>query len=340
MKNALEYGEETLFWHIPQHSEARPLVYRYGVLARTGNRKITMISTKTFAPQIAAAAAAALAIVGLVLPTIVSAQDIPSYAQPSRDESIQGRIASVNGTFNISVRDDRGFVDNVELHQGTIINPTGLTLEAGMSVTVLGVSNGGEFDANEIDTPYNYDGPLPVPVYIGPGWWYPGFAYGYGPSFGLSLFFGNGGFGFEHHRFYGRPFAYNGRGFVPSGGFVGVRAPLGGSRAIEPAGRAPQGAWRSFSTSRAGFSAPAGTTRGYSGATTRGYSGATTRGYSGATTRGYSGATTRGYSGATTRGYSGATTRGYSGGSRGSTGAARSSGRTSSPAARGGGHGH
>jgi len=99
-----------------------------------------MMRIKSFAPPLAAAA---LAIAGLVHPTNASAQDVPSYAQPGRDESIQGRIASVNGTFNISVRDNRGFVDNVELHQGTIINPTGLTLAAGMSVTIIGVGNGG-----------------------------------------------------------------------------------------------------------------------------------------------------------------------------------------------------
>src|ERR1700761_6814265 len=130
-----------------------------------------MMSIKSFAPRLAATA---LAIAGLVLPAIASAQGMPSYAAPNQGETIQGRIVSVNDTFNISVRDDRGFVDNVELHQGTIINPTGLTLAPGMAVTIAGVANGNEFDANEIDTPYNYDGPVPVPYYYGPGWWYPG----------------------------------------------------------------------------------------------------------------------------------------------------------------------
>jgi hypothetical protein len=292
-----------------------------------------MKSIKSFAPPLAAAA---LAVVGLVLPTIASAQDIPSYAQPSRDESIQGRIVSVNGTFNISVRDNRGFVDNVELHQGTIINPTGLTLEAGMTVTILGVGNGGAFEATEIDTPYQYDGPLPEPVYLGPGWWYPGYGYGYGPSFGLTLFFGGRGWGFEHRPFYGRPFAYNGRGYVPSGGFIGTRVPLGGGRAIQPITRAPQGAWRSFATSRSGFTAPRSTL----GGTSRGYAGGTSRGYAGGASRSYSGGASRSYSGGASRSYSGGASRSYAGGSRGSTGAARSSGRSSSSASRGGGGGH
>ncbi len=237
-----------------------------------------MMSIKSFAPRLAAAA---LSIAGLVLPTIASAQDVPSYAQPNREETIHGRIASVNGTFNISVRDDRGFVDNVELHQGTIINPTGLTLEAGMSVTVIGVGNGGEFDANEIDTPYSYSGPYPEPVYLGPGWWYPGYAYGYGPSFGLTLVFGGGGFYYRHAPFYGRPFAYNGHHFVPG---PAARVTLGGARGVEPVTRAPLGAWRSFSTSRGGYTAP----RGYATGASRYPTGAS-RGYSTGASRTYGG---------------------------------------------------
>ncbi len=300
-----------------------------------------MMSIKSFAPRLAAAV---VAVAGLVLPTIASAQDVPSYAQPNRDETIQGRIASVNGTFNISVRDDRGFIDNVELHQGTIINPTGLTLAPGMNVTIAGVNNGGEFDANEIDTPYHYDGPLPEPVYLGPGWWYPGFAYGYGPSFGLSLFFGNGGWGFEHRPFFGHPFAWNGRGFVRGGGpVVGVRGPLGSARATEPVRRAPQGAWRSFATSRAGFTqrgVTGGTARSFSGGTSRSYNGGAARSYSGGASRSYSGGASRSYSGGASRSYSGGASRSYSGGaSRSYSSGSRGSARTSSSSRGGGGHG-
>ncbi len=153
-----------------------------------------------------------LAVAGLMLPVVASAQ--PSYAQPSNassDETIQGRIASIDGTFNLSLSDDRGFVDSIELHQGTIINPTGLTLAAGMSVTITGYAEGSVFEANEIDTPYDYSGPAPVPTYYGDGWWYPGYEYGYGPSFLLSLNFFGGGYHFEHQRFTGRP--WDGRGF-------------------------------------------------------------------------------------------------------------------------------
>lgn len=147
--------------------------------------------------------AAALA-VGAFAPLAASAQGAPSYARPSSEQTIHGRIASINGTFNITVRDDAGYLDNVELHQGTIINPTGLTLAPGMTVTVLGYNAGSAFAANEIDTPYHYAGPRPVPVYIGPGWWYPGFAYGYGPSFSLAFGFGPDR-GFVRRPFVGRP---------------------------------------------------------------------------------------------------------------------------------------
>ena len=63
------------------------------------------------------------------------------------------------------VRDVRGYVDNVTLHQGTIINPTGLTLAPGMVVSILGYNAGPFFAANEVDTPYTYT--YGVPYYAG-----------------------------------------------------------------------------------------------------------------------------------------------------------------------------
>ena len=126
---------------------------------------------------------------------VLSAQaalaQVPSYARGSGEQSIAGRVISINGTWNISVRDDNGYIDSVELHQGTIINPTGLTLGPGMRVMILGYNAGSVFEANEIDTPYHAVA-VPVPVYYGPGWWYPGYAYGYGPSFSLRISTGPG----------------------------------------------------------------------------------------------------------------------------------------------------
>lgn len=134
----------------------------------------------------------AAVVLGAALPKLAAAAELPSYARPvspNSDDVISGIIASIDDKYEITVRDDRGFVDDVRLHQGTIINPTGLTLQPGMRVTIFGYNAGAWFEANQIDTPYRYI-PRPVPVYYGPGWWYPGFPYGYGPSFGLVV---NGG---------------------------------------------------------------------------------------------------------------------------------------------------
>lgn len=132
--------------------------------------------------------AAAAALSTAFVPVTAVAQP-PSYARPAAPSSsdvINGSIASIDGKYAITVHDDRGFIDDVHLHQGTIINPTGLTLAPGMRVTIFGYNAGSWFEANEIDTPYHYV-PRPVPVYIGPGWWYPGFPYGYGPSYTLVV---------------------------------------------------------------------------------------------------------------------------------------------------------
>lgn len=141
--------------------------------------------------------AAALASVALISPLTANAQDQPSYARPpaGTDNSIKGRIQSIDGAYHLTVLDDRGFFDSVQLHQGTIINPTGLSLASGMSVTITGYNAGSTFDANEIDTPYAYDGP----VYYGG---YPGYNYGF--------YFGD--------RFHG---GYRYRGGFYGGGFHG-----------------------------------------------------------------------------------------------------------------------
>jgi hypothetical protein len=134
--------------------------------------------------------AAALAALILAMPLVAQAQDddIPSYAQPgavSEDDQIHGRIVSFDGEYGLQVRDERGFVDNVQLHQGTIINPTGLTLAPGMIVSIDGYNAGPYLAANEIDTPYTfYDD---VPYYNGYPW------YHWGPSISLGFFFGNAG---------------------------------------------------------------------------------------------------------------------------------------------------
>ena len=204
---------------------------------------------QTFIPRLLGAAIAATA---LITPAIASAQDVPSYAGGAQDQQIQGTISAINGTWNITVADASGYNDSVELHQGTIINPTGLTLEPGMNVTIDGYADGSNFDAMEIDTPYQYEGPPPAAVYYGPGDWYPGYAYGWGPSF--SLFFDFGG-----HRFEQRPFFFDGAArhaiAPPSGwesrphGFIGNAGNVSGSQ-------------RGFTQTR-GYAAPVQQTRSF-----------------------------------------------------------------------------
>jgi len=119
----------------------------------------------------------------------VAAQTAPTYAQeqnPAGDDAqIRGRIRAFDGDYSVQVTDENGYSDNVELHEGTIINPTGLTLAPGMVVSILGYNAGSYFAANEIDTPYSYD--AGVPYYGGHPWDY------YGPSVQLGFFFGNTG---------------------------------------------------------------------------------------------------------------------------------------------------
>jgi hypothetical protein len=135
----------------------------------------------------------ACGVCGIVGPGSAMAESPPpSYASPlptyaTAEQTIHGRIASIDGQYSLTVHDDNGYLDTIALHHGTIINPTGLTLAPGMSVTIIGYNGGSAFVANEIDTPYTYAGPFPTTVYYGPGWWYPGFAYGYGPSYGLIV---------------------------------------------------------------------------------------------------------------------------------------------------------
>jgi hypothetical protein len=96
------------------------------------------------------------------LPGRAIAQTQPSSESTSPTQTIHGHIMAVDGPFNIRIRDDQGYEDYVELHRGTIITPTGLTLTVAMDVKVMGYTNGSVFEANEIDTRYTYAGPPPI----------------------------------------------------------------------------------------------------------------------------------------------------------------------------------
>ncbi|MGH7737027.1 MAG: hypothetical protein ACREMP_04030 [Candidatus Tyrphobacter sp.] len=100
----------------------------------------------------------------------------PSYAV--HQARIVGTVRSFNGAYTMYVRDRHGNLDRVELHQGTIITPTGLTLRAGMQVTVYGHADGPVFVADDIETPYRYV-PYPYPNWEGAPWGW-GFRWGWG----------------------------------------------------------------------------------------------------------------------------------------------------------------
>ena len=136
---------------------------------------------------IASAAAAALLLGAAPVAALAqTAAPAPSYARSGGD-TIKGTIASIDGKYTISVRDDRGFIDNVTLHDGTIINPTGLRLAPGQSVTIAGNPAGHTFDADEIDTPYV--------IYGAPYAYYPYYPY---PAYALGFRFGGPRFGFGY----------------------------------------------------------------------------------------------------------------------------------------------
>jgi hypothetical protein len=113
---------------------------------------------------------------------------------------VHGRVTAFDGGYSLTVRDEKGYIDNVRLHPGTIINPTGLTLAPGMVVSVLGYNAGSYFSANEVDTPYQFVGAYPY--YAGHPWNY------YGPSVSLGFFFGSGGW--WHGGYFGGGYHYAG----------------------------------------------------------------------------------------------------------------------------------
>ena len=91
---------------------------------------------------------ALLVLAALVVPAPAFAQASPSvqYEQVAGSEVVTGRISAAQ-PYNLWI----GGV-HVNMHDGTIINPTGLTLQPGMRVRILGYWNGdGTFEANQID---------------------------------------------------------------------------------------------------------------------------------------------------------------------------------------------
>ncbi len=147
----------------------------------------------TFARGALAAIVLTSGVDGIAAAQTVPSGALPPYATPATDQEIRGKISAVTGKYTLLVRDERGYIDSVTLHQGTIITPTGLTLEPGMQVTITGTPAGATFDANQINTPYTVTVVQGLyPFYgagfgWGPGWgrwgWGWGAGWGWGPGY-------------------------------------------------------------------------------------------------------------------------------------------------------------
>jgi hypothetical protein len=143
--------------------------------------------------RILPAVAASITLLGL--PSIGLAQEpMPSYAT-TKVETIRGTVSSFNGTYTMYVRDVRGYIDNVTLHKGTIINPTGIRLQPGFAVTISGRTSGSTFLADQIDTPYRVVYGYGYPYY--PYYPYPAFNVGIGFGWGWGGWGGWGGRGWR-----------------------------------------------------------------------------------------------------------------------------------------------
>jgi hypothetical protein len=94
----------------------------------------------------------ALIIASLALPAAARA-DSYSFATHSGDQTLHGVIASIDGKYALTVRNDRAGSEKVMLHGGTVIDPTGLQLMPGMQVTISGHPDATTFDADKIEAP-------------------------------------------------------------------------------------------------------------------------------------------------------------------------------------------
>lgn len=96
------------------------------------------------------AAAGALLICGLAAP--VAAQQTTFTGQSLGDQRVDGIVVRFKeGTYELGLRDDRGNLDTVELHNRTIIFPIGADLTPGQRVSIVGRADGTSIVANEID---------------------------------------------------------------------------------------------------------------------------------------------------------------------------------------------
>lgn len=89
--------------------------------------------------------AAAAGLIGAIL---AAPQVAP--AQPFADEHIRGTVESFDGQERLTLRDERGFQDDVAIGHDTRILPRGTRLAAGMRIAITGYNGGKWFDAVSI----------------------------------------------------------------------------------------------------------------------------------------------------------------------------------------------
>ncbi|HEV3157204.1 MAG TPA: hypothetical protein VGZ00_07645 [Candidatus Baltobacteraceae bacterium] len=123
--------------------------------------------------------------VGLFL-LVTALTAAPTFAATAGQASFSGMVTAFDGKYDLHVQNADGNIREIHLHRGTIISPTGLTLQAGMQVRILGIEDGAVVDAAEVETPYHaiasvspyapYSGSLSVGLkdpygYVGPQQW-------------------------------------------------------------------------------------------------------------------------------------------------------------------------
>jgi hypothetical protein len=95
--------------------------------------------------------AAAIA-VALTLPAAASAA-MSSPAQAKDTYTLRGVITQIDGKWDVTLHEPSGFIEEVALHPGTVVAPTGLRLAPGMQVSIRGYQDHATFDAVRIVGP-------------------------------------------------------------------------------------------------------------------------------------------------------------------------------------------
>jgi hypothetical protein len=99
-------------------------------------------------PMLAALLAGAGAIATTSAPA--AAQYAPYGYAPNARQNVVTGVVTYFYRFDMTIQAPNGAVIPVQLHQGTIINPLGVSLQPGMPVTVRGYWANGQFFANRI----------------------------------------------------------------------------------------------------------------------------------------------------------------------------------------------